>query len=107
MSYPSITEYQDAVQDPRNTFSDQELKVGNVALSPLGLPMPMSGGFALTYKVQSGSKKFALRCFHREVPQVQLDILKFQQSSAHWPATTSSILISRAAAFGSKVNHIR
>jgi tRNA A-37 threonylcarbamoyl transferase component Bud32 len=33
--------------------------------------MPMSGGFALTYKLQSGSKKFAVRCFHHEVPQAQ------------------------------------
>lgn len=33
--------------------------------------MPMSGGFALTYKVQCGTKKFAVRCFHREVPQAQ------------------------------------
>jgi serine/threonine protein kinase len=71
VSYPQITDYQDAVQDPRNTFTDPELKAGSVAVSPLGLPMPMSGGFALTYKVQSGSKNFAVRCFHREVPQAQ------------------------------------
>jgi hypothetical protein len=71
MSYPQITEYQDAVQDPRNTFTDPVLKAGAVAASPLGLPMPMSGGFALTYKLQSGQKKFAVRCFHREVPQAQ------------------------------------
>jgi hypothetical protein len=71
VSYPQITDYQDAVQDPRNTFTDPELRAGSVAVSPLGLPMPMSGGFALTYKVQSGSKKLAVRCFHREVPQAQ------------------------------------
>jgi hypothetical protein len=47
VSYPQITDYQDAVQDPRHTFSDTELKAGSVALSPSGLPMPMSGGFAL------------------------------------------------------------
>jgi hypothetical protein len=35
------------------------------------LPLALSGGFALTYKVSSGNKKFAVRCFHREVPQVQ------------------------------------
>jgi serine/threonine protein kinase len=71
VSYPQITDYQDAVQDPRHTFTDPELKIGSVALSPLGLPQPMSGGFALTYKVQSGAKRFAVRCFHREVPQAQ------------------------------------
>jgi hypothetical protein len=71
VSYPQITDYQDAVQDPRNTFTDPELRVGRVAVSPLGLPMPMSGGFALTYKVQSGSKKFAVRCFYHEVPPLR------------------------------------
>jgi hypothetical protein len=79
VSYPQITEYQDAVQDPRNTFADPELKAGTVAVSPLGLPMPMSGGFALTYKVQSGTKKFAVCCFHREVPQAQA---RYSQISA-------------------------
>ena len=71
MSYPQIVEYNAAVQDPRHTFSDPELKAGRVAETPLGLPLALSGGFALTYTVQSGSKKFAVRCFHREVPQVQ------------------------------------
>jgi hypothetical protein len=71
VSYPQIVEYNAAVQDPRHTFSDPELKAGRVAETPLGLPLALSGGFALTYTVQSGSKKFAVRCFHREVPQVQ------------------------------------
>jgi hypothetical protein len=69
--YPQIPDYQDAVQDPRNTFSDPELKAGRVAVDPFGVPEPMSGGFVLTYKVQTGAKKFAVRCFKREVPQAQ------------------------------------
>jgi hypothetical protein len=71
VAYPQITEYQDAVQDPRNSFTDPELKSGLVATNPLGLPLALSGGFALTYTVTAGSKKFAVRCFHREVPQAQ------------------------------------
>lgn len=71
MSYPQITDYQDAVQDPRHSFSDPELKSGSVAVNPLGLPAPMSGGFVLTYTVQAGGKQFAVRCFHREIPHVQ------------------------------------
>jgi hypothetical protein len=71
VTYPQIVEYNAAVQDPRHTFTDSELKAGKVAETPLGLPLALSGGFALTYTVQSGSKKFAIRCFHREVPQVQ------------------------------------
>ena len=71
MTYPQIIDYQDAVQDPRNSFSDPELKGGTVAVNPLGLPAPMSGGFVLTYTIQAGSRKYAVRCFHKEVPQVE------------------------------------
>jgi hypothetical protein len=90
VSYPQITDYQDAVQDPRNTFTDPELKAGRVDVSPLGLPMPMSGGFALTYKVQSGSKKLAVRCFHREVPQAQA---KYAQISTKLRSLGSSYFV--------------
>lgn len=90
MSYPQITEYQDAVQDPRHTFADAELRAGSVAVSPLGLPMPMSGGFALTYKVQSGTKKFAVRCFHRQVPQAQA---RYAQISAKLRSLASNYFV--------------
>jgi hypothetical protein len=70
MSYPQIVDYNDAVQDPR-TFTDPELNAGQVDTTPLGLPLALSGGFALTYTVRTGNKKFAVRCFHREVPDAQ------------------------------------
>jgi hypothetical protein len=71
MSYPQIIEYNEAVQDPPNSFLDPELKVGKVAETPLGLPLALSGGFALTYIVSSALRKFAVRCFHRAVPEAQ------------------------------------
>jgi hypothetical protein len=72
MPYPQITDYQDSVQDPRTAFSDPELKLGQVKVNPLGLPEPMSGGFVLTYTVKTGSKQYAVRCFHREVPNAEM-----------------------------------
>jgi hypothetical protein len=30
------------------------------------LPLAISGGFALTYTIKTGAKKYAVRCFHRE-----------------------------------------
>lgn len=71
MSYPQIIEYNEAIQDPRSAFSDAELKRGTVEETPLGLPLALSGGFALTYTVKCAPKKFAIRCFHREVPEAQ------------------------------------
>lgn len=71
MPYPQITEYHEAVQHPQLAFVDPELKQGTVAENNLGLPLVMSGGFALTYAVTTTRRKCAVRCFHREIPAIQ------------------------------------
>lgn len=71
MAYPQITEYHEAVQHPAQAFLDPELRQGAVAENNLGLPLVMSGGFALTYAVSTPRKKCAVRCFHREIPAIQ------------------------------------
>ena len=71
MSYPQITEYHEAVQHPAQAFIDPDLKQGAVAENNLGLPLVMSGGFALTYAVTTPRRKCAVRCFHREIPAIQ------------------------------------
>src|SRR6266480_1306176 len=71
MSYPQITDYQEAVQHPAQAFIDPDLKQGAVAENNLGLPLVMSGGFALTYAVTTPQRKCAVRCFHREIPSIQ------------------------------------
>src|SRR6266699_813787 len=71
MPYPQIVEYHEAVQHPSQAFIDPELKQGAVAENNLGLPLVMSGGFALTYAVTTPRRKCAVRCFHREIPAIQ------------------------------------
>ena len=71
MSFPQITDYQEAVQHPAQAFIDPDLKQGAVAENNLGLPLVMSGGFALTYAVTTPRRKCAVRCFHREIPAIQ------------------------------------
>ncbi len=73
-----MIEYNDAVQDPR-AFTDLELKAGKVATTPLGLPLALSGGFALTYTLQTPQKKIAVRCFHKEVPDAQRRYAKISE----------------------------
>jgi hypothetical protein len=70
MAYPQIVEYHEAVQHPSQAFVDPELKQGAVAENNLGLPLVMSGGFALTYAVTTQRRKCAVRCFHREIPAI-------------------------------------
>jgi len=71
MPYPQIIEYHEAVQHPQMAFADPELKQGTVAENNLGLPLVMSGGFALTYALTTPRRKCAVRCFHREIPAIQ------------------------------------
>lgn len=66
MAYPSLEQYNQAFQLHSRLLADAELKAGTVATTGLGLPLAISGGFALTYTITVASKKFAVRCFHRE-----------------------------------------
>src|SRR6266508_3268310 len=71
MSYPQIVEYNEAVQHPAQAFLDSELQKGAVKETNLGLPLVLSGGFALTYTLSASGKKYAVRCFHREIPSIE------------------------------------
>jgi hypothetical protein len=71
MAYPQITDYHEAIQHPAQAFIDPDLRQGAVAENNLGLPLVMSGGFALTYAVTTPRRKCAVRCFHREIPAIQ------------------------------------
>src|SRR5262249_18259665 len=52
-------------------LGDPELKAGTVALNPLGLPRPISGNFASVYRIECGSKTWAVRCFLHPVTDQQ------------------------------------
>jgi hypothetical protein len=71
MPYPQITEYQEAVQHPQTAFADSELQGSRVEETPLGLPLALSGGFALTYPMITPRRKVAVRCFHRQIPSAE------------------------------------
>lgn len=71
MSYPSLQEYNEAVQNPRTAFGDPDLQAGRVELNRLGLPFARSGGFASVYKIDCGASAFAVRCFKQEAADQQ------------------------------------
>jgi serine/threonine protein kinase len=71
MAYPSLEQYQEALQHPKVALLDGELKNGSISTSGLGLPKVMCGGFALTYTVSVGSGKYAVRCFHKQSPDLE------------------------------------
>ena len=71
MAWPTMADFNDAIQSPDRCFERQELAQGQVTVSPRGLPLVYSGNFACVYKLSTGSVDFAVRCFTREVKDQQ------------------------------------
>lgn len=71
MPWPTPQDYNEAVQNPQLNIDDPELRAGTPELTPLGLPRAITGGFASVYRLQSGGRDWAVRCFLREVPDQQ------------------------------------
>lgn len=71
MSYPSLEQYNNAFQRHATLLADAELKGGTLSTTSFGLPLAISGGFALTYTISAGPKKYAVRCFHRKSNELE------------------------------------
>lgn len=69
MPWPLSQDYNEALQNPQTSFSDPELRQGQVAVNALGIPQPCSGNFADVYAVAGAASntKWAVKCFTREV----------------------------------------
>ncbi len=71
MPWPGITDFSEAVQNPLLCFKGTELEAGAVSVNQRGMPLVFSGAFACVYPVSVGGRKFAVRCFTREVKDQQ------------------------------------
>lgn len=86
MVLPRGDEYNVAVQNPKIAFSDIELKASLVEETPLGLPKPYSGGFTITYKLSNNQNGWAVRCFHRDIQDLQKRYLAIGNFLAKTPS---------------------
>ncbi|HVR83335.1 MAG TPA: hypothetical protein VMU54_03430 [Planctomycetota bacterium] len=72
MTWPTMSDFQEAIQSPKLCFSDPALRSGTPALNALGLPQPVTGGFASVYQVAAGKgRSWAVRCFLHRIPDLQ------------------------------------
>lgn len=71
MTLPTPDAYNDAVQSPRLAFSDSDLANATVDCNGFGIPKALGGGFAITYCLSGRNNKYAVRCFHKEVRNLQ------------------------------------
>jgi serine/threonine protein kinase len=66
--WPSMVDYQEAVQSPPSAFTSSELRSGTPVANKLGMPRPISGTFASVYELASGGRRWAVKCFLRNIP---------------------------------------
>ncbi len=94
MSWPTPQEYNEAIQNPRTAFADPELKHGQPVLTPLGLPRPITGGFASVYQIVTAPQRtYAVRCFLREFGDYQE---RYAAISAHLAANPLPYMVNFA-----------
>jgi serine/threonine protein kinase len=94
MSWPTPQEYNEAIQNPRTAFADPELKQGQPVLTPLGLPRPITGGFASVYQIVTAPQRtYAVRCFLREFGDYQE---RYAEISAHLAANPLPYMVNFA-----------
>ena len=68
--WPSMVNYQEAVQSPPSAFASSELRRGTPVANRLGLPRPICGTFASVYELASGGRRWAVKCFLRNIPDL-------------------------------------
>jgi hypothetical protein len=90
MKFPSASRYNEAVQNPNLYFSDPEVKQRRVHSDALGLPEVLSGGFAFTYRFSGTGGDIAVRCFHRNIPDL---FERYQAISAFLQKLRSSFFV--------------
>jgi hypothetical protein len=81
--WPTPQDYNEAVQNLHVHVKDPDLKSGHVELGSLGLPKPRTGAFASVYRVDCPAGSWALRCFLRNIPDVQWRYERISQFVQH------------------------
>jgi serine/threonine protein kinase len=61
--WPTPQDYNEALQNPRLCFEDEDLRAAVAEVDKLGLPRAICGSFASVYHVSSGGRQLAVRCF--------------------------------------------
>ena len=68
--WPSMVDYQDALQCPPVAFPSSDLRFGTPVEDNLGLPRPLCGTFASVYELVNGRSRWAVKCFLRNIPNL-------------------------------------
>lgn len=90
MALPKGDQYNEAVQNPQTSFSDNDLRSSKVESDFMGLPKPYSGGFTVTFKLQNAQNSWAVRCITRDIPGLNE---RYQAITNFFSSNTSAFFI--------------
>jgi hypothetical protein len=63
LGWPNLIDYQNAIQNPKLCFLDNDLQLGSPQLDKFELPKPISGNFAVVFCIEKDKTRWAVRCF--------------------------------------------
>jgi hypothetical protein len=98
MSWPLPNDFNEAVQTPATAFADPDLKRGQAAVGPTGMPLPRSGNFADVYQILGADgRNWAVKCFTRSVPGLdkRYDLVGKALAAANLPFTIPFTFLSQ------------
>jgi hypothetical protein len=84
VAWPTLQDYNEAIQSPQLNFGDPELRAGVVETTALGLPRPITGAFATVYHLRCKNRDWAVRCFQRDFTDHQV---RYEAISKHLSAS--------------------
>src|SRR5260221_13931775 len=90
MAWPMSQDYNEAIQNPMQCFAAPDLWQGEAVTNALGLPMPCSGNFADVYAVITPQRKWAVKCFTREIPGLRE---RYKEISAYLKQTPLPFMV--------------
>lgn len=84
--YPTPSQYREAVQWPQAAFLDPELQQATPEVDALGLPRVISGAFATVFVLRARTQRWAVRCFHAPVADLEVRYRALARQLKHHPA---------------------
>lgn len=90
VSWPTAQDFNEAVQNPRICFLDEELRECEAELNMLGVPRAISGNFATVYRIFNETHNFAVRCF---INPVRDQHLRYSILSKHLANDSTSAIV--------------
>jgi hypothetical protein len=80
MPWPTLEQYQSALQHPAHCFADKQLQRGTLQTNAWGIPRLVCGQFAGVCRVECRRDKRAVRIFQREIPERRI---RYEAISQH------------------------